>query len=220
MKAKFGAKFEQSDLVALSVIAGTAALTGALYARLPERIPRHFDIHGVADGWTSRSLGAWLLPLTAVGLWILLRPGALLLPSAWRARMDQSPTAQVTALVAILMSSLQCVMLYSALQQPESVGTLHGLLLGAFWLGLGLILPRVRRNPWMGVRTPWTLSSDENWARTHRIAGYTFVIAGALAVLGTLITQSAALGIALILASGLIPVVYSFLLARRLPPEA
>ena len=42
--------------------------------------------------------------------------------------------------------------------------------LGALFVMLGLVMPRVRRNPWVGVRTPWTLASDENWARTHRFA--------------------------------------------------
>jgi len=80
-------RFGQGDAIALALIAGTTALTAALYSQLPSRIPTHFDIHGIANGWMSRSVGAWLLPLTAASLWALLRLGGLLLPSAWRARM-------------------------------------------------------------------------------------------------------------------------------------
>jgi uncharacterized membrane protein len=69
----------------------------------------------------------------------------------------------------------------------------------------------------MGVRTPWTLSSDENWARTHRVAGYAFVPAGLLAVFGVLAGAAAAAPI-LVIASAMIPAVYSFVLARQLPP--
>ncbi len=212
-------RFKQSDALAGAILAGTIALTCAVYVRLPPRIPVHFDIHGVANGWMSRSLGAWVLPAVSVGLWVLLRLLGRVLPDAWRARMDDSPTAIAATLLVALFSSLQCVILYAALEQPRSVGTAMSLLLEGFWIALGLILPRLRRNPWIGVRTPWTLSSDEIWARTHRFAGYAFTVGGGVALLSTL-AGSPALSIAALLASALVPAGYSFLLARRLPPEA
>ena len=53
-------------------------------------------------------------------------------------------------------------------------------LVGAFYICLGNVFPRLRSNWWIGIRTPWSLSSDENWARTQRIGGYLFVAAGLL----------------------------------------
>jgi len=213
------AKIETSDSVSLALIAGSTALTAALFPRLPAQVPTHFDIHGVANDWMPRSIGAWLLPLTAIGLWALLRLGPRLLPREWRIRTQASPTGVVAALVVALMSILHCVVLYAALTTPPSIGTALSLVLGGFWIALGVILPRVRRNPWIGVRTPWTLSSDENWARTHRFAGLTFCVGGLVALLCT-VTGAAAFSIAVILTSALVPALYSFLLARRLPPEA
>jgi uncharacterized membrane protein len=207
------------DAVALALIAGMTAVTGALYSRLPSRIPTHFDIHGVANGWMPRSVGPWILPLTAAGLWALLRPGAAVLPSAWRSRMQKSPVGLVMTLLVALMCALQCVILYAALARPASVGVALGLLLGGFWIALGLILPRVRRNPWIGVRTTWTLSSDENWSRTHRVAGLTFCSSGVLALLCT-IAGFPALGMVIVASSAFVPAAYSFVLARRSPPEA
>ena len=204
-----------ADAVALALLAGTIAVTEVLYARLPARIPTHFDIHGIANGWMSRSIGAWVLPLISLVMWALLRHGARILPSAWRSRMQESPVGLVSALLVGLLSALQWVILYAALERPRSVGGVLAILLGAFWIALGLLMPRIRRNPWMGIRTPWTLSSDENWARTHRFAGFTFCIGGALALL-CMIAGAAAFGIAVLLASALVPAVYSFVLARRL----
>ena len=178
--------FQRSDTVTLALIGATVALTAALYPRLPDPIATHFDVNGVANGWMSRSVGAWILPLMALGLWLLLRPGALLLPQAWQSRMRQSPTGLVAALLAGFLGALHGVLLYAALGHSASVGMMLGLLLGAFWVALGLVLPRVRRNPWIGVRTPWTLSSDENWARTHRFAGLAFCAGGLFAFLATL----------------------------------
>ena len=210
---------ERSDTVALALIGATIALTAALYPRLPDQIATHFDVNGVANGWMSRSVGAWIVPLTALGLWLLLRPGARLLPQAWQSRMRESPTGLVAALLAGFLGALHGVVLYAALAPPASVGMMLGSLIGAYWVALGLVLPRVRRNPWIGVRTPWTLSSDENWARTHRFAGFSFCAGGVLAFLAALAGQGA-LSAAFILSSAIVPAVYSFVLARRLPPEA
>ena len=209
------AKLERSDTVALALIGATIALTAALYSRLPARIATHFDVDGVPNGWMSRSVGAWILPLTALGLWLLLRPGALLLPPAWQSRMRESPTGLVAALSAGFIGALHGVILYAALGQSASVGMTPGSLIGAFWIALGLVLPRVRRNPWIGVRTAWTLSSDENWARTHRFAGFSFCAGGVLAFVAALAGQGALSG-AFIVTSAIVPGVYSFVLARRL----
>jgi uncharacterized membrane protein len=213
------AKLETSDWVSLAILGGTTALTVGLFSSLPARVPTHFDIHGVANGWMPRSAGAGVLPLTALGVWGLLRPGARLLPAAWHGRVQQSATGVLAALLVAFLSALQCIVLYAALLRPPSVGFALALLLGGFWIALGLVFPRIRRNPWMGIRTPWTLSSDENWAKTHRFAGFTFSIGGVAALLCAAVGASA-LSVPIILASALAPALYSSLLARRLPPEA
>jgi uncharacterized membrane protein len=90
-------------------------------------------------------------------------------------------------------------------------------MVAALFVVLGLVLPRVTRNPVLGVRTAWTLTSDENWARTHRVAGYSMVIGGIVAAVAALSggTSGAVLALMCVFASCLVPVVYSFLLARR-----
>ncbi len=205
------------DLAAVGILAATALLTASLHARLPERVPTHFDVHGVADGSMQRALGAWLLPVTAGATWVLLRLGALLLPEAWRARLRASPVALATLLVVLLLCALQYIILYAALRSAPNVGMPLGFVLGGFWIALGLVLPRVRRNPWLGVRTPWTLSSDENWARTHRLAGSSFCLGGLVAI-GCTLAGAMPVALLIVVVSALVPAVYSFVLARKLPP--
>ncbi len=207
---------QRLDFATLGLLAGTAALTASVYGRLPARLPTHFDVHGVVNGTMERSIAAWLLPAIAAAIWALLRFGARLLPAPWRARLEASPTAASALLVAALLCGLHAIVLHAALAAPASVGVPLAVLLGVFWVALGLLLPRVRRNPWLGVRTPWTLSSDENWARTHRFAGIAFCVGGVLAIvagLGGLVP----VGIVCIVVSALVPAIYSFVLARKLP---
>jgi uncharacterized membrane protein len=203
-----------ADAASVALVAGTFALTAALYPSLPAVIPTHFDLDGVPNGWMPRTVGAWLIPIVAAGLAALLRFGALVLPSAWRARLEQSPTAPIATMVVALLGALQCVILYTALARPLSMGAWINAILALSWIGLGLVFPRVRRNPWIGVRTPWSLSSDENWARTHRCAGYTFTLGGIVALLCTF-ASLASLSFATLLVSALLPAFQSYWFARH-----
>jgi uncharacterized membrane protein len=208
MKIKF------ADVIALGVLSMSIAMTALRYAQLPALIPIHFDVYGKANGWAPRAIGAWLLPAVTLGSWILVRHGAKVLPHHWRMRMQASPVAAVAALIAMLLSALQLLVLYTSSHPVQFPISTHWVIFGVFWITLGLMLPRVRRNPWIGVRTPWTLSSDENWAKTHRFAGYAFVLSGILALLATAL-HLPFVPILLIVASAAASMLYSFVQAHK-----
>jgi uncharacterized membrane protein len=207
------------DRWSLGLLGAGAALSFALWEQLPERIPVHFDLHGVADGFASKPVGAFLLPVLGAGTLALLRLAPRWFSPSWRERADASPMSLVGLLTSGLLAGLHVVCLGSAVHPGESAARPLGLVLATFWLATSLVLPRVRRNPMVGIRTAWTLSSDENWARTHRFAG---LLGAAGSVVGLL---GAALGylplvVVSVLASGLGAAAYSFVLSRREPPYA
>lgn len=206
-------KMDRLDLLAVGLAGASAVATAAVYDRLPDPMPTHFDAHGVANGWMPRAIGAFILPIAAIGVWTLVRFGGGLLPPAWRERLEASPVSSVGLLLNGLLAALQGLMIRAALMPvPRLDGSLWWAL-GAFFLLLGLIMPRVRRNPWIGVRTAWTLASDENWAKTHRFAGYTMTLGGGAAVVASM-AGVPALALAFILAGALAPAFYSWRIAR------
>jgi uncharacterized membrane protein len=159
-------------------------------------------------------VGSLLLPGTALTVWGLLRLSPRFLPDDWAQRMSASPMSIAAFATTALLSLMQGIVLFASLYPHEVRGWMFLAALGAFFVVLGQLMPRIRRNPWIGVRTPFTLSSDENWLRTHRIAGYTMTIGGLVAIaLGAI---SPALAIAAILAGVILPVIYSYVLAKRL----
>jgi uncharacterized membrane protein len=207
-------KIDRLDLLAFGLIGSSAIATAVVYDRLPDPMPTHYDVHGVPNGWMPLPIGAFLLPAVAVGVWALVRFGGRPLPEAWRDRLDASPLSVVGLLVGGLLAALQGVMLSAALSPEPRLGSGLWLMLGAFFALIGLVMPRVRRNPFIGVRTPWTLSSDENWARTHRFAGYTMTAGGLFAIAAALF-GSPMLGLAGVLVGSLAPAAYSWMIARR-----
>lgn len=214
MTASPTSRLGRLDRWSLAVLASGAALSAALWERLPERIPVHFDLHGVADGFASKPVGAFLLPAIGVGTLALLRLAPRLFGPGWKERSDRSPMAVVALLTSGLMTGLHVVCLGSALHPGEPAGRPLGLVLAAFWLATSLVLPRVRRNPLVGIRTAWSLASDENWARTHRFAGLVGAAGGVVGLLGALAGSLPTVVVG-VLGSGLAAAAYSFALSRR-----
>lgn len=204
------------DHLSLGAINASAILTAAFYSQLPDEFPTHFDLHGVPDGFMPRHIGAWLLPGIAFVTWAVMRSGGLFSPET-RARLEAPAARITTGLVTTLLAMLHCVALYSALNDNAPVGRELGLVLSLFWIMLGLVTPRLRRNRWVGIRVPWTLASDEVWARTHRFGGAAMVVSGIFALAAVALGHPGA-AIAALLASSLVAIIYSAVIAREVPP--
>jgi uncharacterized membrane protein len=215
-------KLSSLDAASVGLLVGGAIVTAAIFGRLPARVPIHFGADGLANGWTSRTTGALMFPLFGALTWALVRFARSVFPASWGARLRDAPMAALGFSIAALITALHMMTLHAALHPDESIGRGVAAALGAQWIAFALVLPRLRRNRLVGIRTPWTLASDENWLRTHRVAAQTFAAAGAGSILAALVAGRAALvcAIVLTLASGAIPTVYSYRLARRLPPQA
>jgi uncharacterized membrane protein len=206
------------DVLALGSIAGAAAASAALYSELPERVATHFDLHGNPNGWMSRPWAAAFMPVFSLGLWAILRFARRLFPRSDEKRLTAEIAALVASLAAVFMSAIHVVILRFATGPAVSVTKLVLVLAGFFFVALGLVLPRVKRNPIIGIRTAWTLRSDENWARTQRVGGYCMVAAGIVSVVagGLGGTIGAVIAFVGLIVAGIVPVAYSLVLARQL----
>jgi uncharacterized membrane protein len=205
--------FRLVDVAALGLVGGQLVGSVLAYARLPERFPIHFDIHGTADGFASRPVGAFLMPCVSLALWTFVRTFPRRLTGEARTRALASPLAETALLVTGLSAGLHFVMLDVALSGSAAAGRGLGFVLASFTLALGLLLPKLRRNGIAGIRTPYTLSSDETWQKTHRIGGIFFFAAGVVGLVGTAMGSVAVVIGALVVAT-LASVVYSFLTGR------
>jgi len=202
------------DLFTLFAVLGAFAVTALLYDRLPDPLPIHFDLNGRPNGWMPRATGAWLLPGVELLVVALLRFGRHLLGGGWRERLDASPVRMLALVTAFMMTSVHVVVLRASLSALPNLGNAIWVLLGGLFVALGILLPRTRRNPFFGVRTPFALASDENWARTHRVAGWTMVGGGLITIAAGLLGLPA-VAIATILTSALVPALWSWVLAKR-----
>jgi len=190
------------------LVAASFGLSAALYTRLPDAFPTHFDLAGHANGFIAKPLGPFVLPV--VGLVAYAIAAAAVRRQGSATALQVLPTA-----IAALLFAVHAVALRAALDDTTDVTRWIRIAVSLFIVVLGNYLGKLRRNRWIGIRTPWTLADDEVWLRTHRIGGWTFVAGGVLALLAALAGAPAVVGLGVLLVSTLIPAAASYVIFRR-----
>ena len=193
------------DHVTLGAAGLALAASAAVYPWLPEAMPVHFDLAGRPDGFAPRAFGAFLLPAFALVTWGVAR--------ALRAK--NPAVGLVSACIASFMLGLQVLVLRAALTGGD-LGDALWLLLGAMFVAIGLIMPRVRRNRWVGVRTPWAMRSPEVWARTQRVGGAAMFVSGVILMLSLALSGPPAYAVRIfgVFVPSIVPIVYSWWASR------
>ena len=204
----------KKTLIITSLICLLPMLVGALvYSRLPEQVATHFDLQGNPDGWSSRAFAVFGLPgiLLAVNL---------LIPFALQA--DPKHKNMSGALVNIVIWTVPVIsLLCSGLTLGRALGydlrieVVLPVFMGVLFILIGNYLPKTKQSYTMGIKLPWTLASEENWNRTHRLAGFLWVLGGAFFIVMSFIGWSLIAFLIPIALMVLVPTVYSYLLYRK-----
>jgi uncharacterized membrane protein len=190
--------------------------SAAVYSHLPARIPSHWGVNG-PNAWSSRFRGAFLLPSIALVFWLVRRWIPKVDPRrANYEKFGDTYDLVILAVIAILLV-IHVAALGSALGWPIRVERLTPGVVGVVFIVIGNVLPRARPNWFFGIRTPWTLSNDIVWERTHRVGGYLMMTAGVFIVLSTLVSPDMTLWVLLFSLAVLTIVlfIYSYLQWRR-----
>ena len=200
-------------LIITSVIILLPILVGLiLWSRLPEQVPIHWNATGEIDGWSGKALAVFGMPLFFLAIhWI-----TLLVTSADPKKKNHSEKilSLIFWLIPILNLIISTVTYCTAMGKSIRMEILVPLLLGVSLVAIGNYLPKCQQNYTIGIKIPWTLNSEENWNRTHRLAGFVWVMGGIIMILsafwvGIWIT------IAVSAMMALIPVIYSYALHRK-----
>lgn len=188
-------------LTSIAIVAVMLLVTAWAWPQLPAdaRIPIHWGADGQVDGWADKTIGLLLLPAIAAGIAVMFAVIPLIEPR--RRNLERSATAYgaIWVGVMLLLGGVQLLIIGTALGGSFDTTRLVFVGTGALFIVIGNYLPKVRPNYMVGIRTPWTLTSDVAWTRTHRMGGRLFVIEGiAMILLGLVGVTGVALAGALI----------------------
>lgn len=202
--------------LSLALVAASWIFSLLVYRQLPERIATQWDMDGQVDRWDSRLVGAFIIPLLMAVIWAVARRSPRLSLQEEGKRFAETYELMITAMLAFL-ALVHLAMVGGALGWDVSVPRVLPLGIGTLLIIMGRIMPRIRRNWIVGIRTPWTLSSDRVWERTHRVGGAVLTISGAAIALAFFLDGIRAFGFILgvLLAAGIGTVGYSYLIWRE-----
>ncbi len=205
-------KANKKTLIIASIVTILPIFIGLiLWNRLPDVMATHFGMHNEANGFSSKAFAVFGLP-------------AFLLAVEWAAAVitSRDPRKQNISpkmFTLVLWIVPVCSLITAAAIYPDNLGLQTDitfymeLLMGAMFIVIGNYLPKARQNYTVGIRLPWTLANEENWNRTHRLAGYLWMIGGSVIVINALAgIIKAEWMIAVFMVMALVPSVYSYLL--------
>ena len=184
-----------------------------LYDKLPAQIATHWDSQGNVNGVSSKFVGAIGFPAILVAL-------NLLVPFFMRTDPkyeNMNPVLRGLSLWIIPVVSIftSSTTLAAALGYNVRVEVFAPMLCGLLFVVVGNYLPKTRQSYTMGIKLPWTLNSEDNWNKTHRLAGFVWVIGGVITIVSAFLPVGRWLFMAVLAGIILIPVAYSYLYYRK-----
>jgi uncharacterized membrane protein len=206
----------KTEILSVFMLVLSFAASVYFYMHFPANVPIHWSYTGEVDGWGSAGFAAFFMPVLNVILYLLLT----FIPMVDPKKENIAEFGEVYGLfktaVIFVMTAIFFMVGYSGLGYHVPVGVYVPLLVGLLFLLIGYVLKRAKQNWTIGIRTPWTLSSEAVWNKTHRMASKYFIIAGIIIALEGLMPvwlRIPAFVAALVLV--IVPVVYSYFLFKK-----
>lgn len=196
-----------SIIVVLPMIAGLI-----LWKQLPDTMAVHFGTDNSPNGWSSKPFAVIGLPMLMLAVHLICV--GITLNDPKRKNISEKMKGLIFWIVPVVSLICNISIYMAALGKKINIGMITGCAVGFVFVLVGNYMPKLKQNYTVGIKLPWTLSSEENWNKTHHLAGWLWILAGtALMAAGILDVGNAV--IVVILAIMLIPAAYSFILYKK-----
>ncbi len=160
------------------------------FSHFPSQVAIHWNLYGQADGWADKTFAAFFFPVLILAVYILMIFAPLLDPRKNRYQEFSKIYGIIRLVLILFLSALYFISSLSALGVITLIQQIVPLATGLLFIIIGNFLPKIKNNWFVGIKTPWTLSSEEVWNKTHRLGGKIFVLGGLLLMVGVLLPPS------------------------------
>ena len=167
-------------MLVIGIVAGLL-----LWNRLPDQMASHWDVNDQVNGYMSKTWGVFLMPLIVLGMSVLF----LVIPNidplkANIAKFRETFNLFIVLIVAFMLYIHALTLAWSLGYTSFKMSTSMLPAMGLLFIFIGFMLRKAKRNFFIGIRTPWTLSSDTVWDKTHQLGAVLFMASGVLAFIG------------------------------------
>lgn len=206
-------KFKKESVISVIISILLFALVNLLfYKKMPETLPTHWGFNNKIDGYSSKFTTLITTPLLLIFLNIF---------SCFMLDNDPKNKDKNNFVITIGKATIPLVILitfvisvFYGLGKKINVMVIISIFVGFLLILIGNYLPKTKRNYTVGIKLPWTLNSDENWNKTHRLAGYFFILGGIFFLFTPFIGNEYLIFLTFMII-GIIPAIYSFYLYKN-----
>ena len=207
-----------TSIIALTMIA-LAFLAGALlWNQLPDQMASHWNANDQVDGYMSKFWGVFLLPLMTLGMFALFMAVPNIDPlKANIAQFRETFNVFILVFIAFMLYLYGLTLAWNLGYQDFNMSAAMLPFMGVLFIATGYMLRKAKRNFFIGIRTPWTLSSDTVWDKTHQLGSILFMASGAFAIIGGFFGGITAFWLMFVplIGSSIFLVIYSYVLYRN-----
>jgi uncharacterized membrane protein len=200
-------------LIAIALIAGAV-----LWNQLPYQMASHWDVNDQVNGTMPKFWGVFMMPLVTLGMMALF----LVIPNidplkANIAQFRETFNVFIVLIIAFMLYVHGLTLVWSLGFTNFKMSAAMLPFMGVLFIAIGYMLKKAKRNFFIGIRTPWTLSSDTVWDKTNQLGSVLFMLSGAFAIVGGFFGGMTAFWLMFVplIGSTLFPLIYSYVLYRR-----
>lgn len=206
---------DRANLLSYLFIVAAVAVAAFLYPRLPDEVPTHWNTEGQVDGYMSKPWGVIVMPLAAILVFVMMRLIPVISPKGYRTESFANVVHifQVTTVGFMSLVAILALLAGSGIDVPLNQVIFAAL--GLMFMIIGNYMGKTRKNFFLGIRTPWTLASDEVWGRTHRVAGRLFILQGLFMLSGVFFEVPTWLLMGMVGVIMVVPLVYSYVIYKK-----
>ena len=206
-----------STIISFILVAISLIVAAVLWGQLPDPMPSHWNAAGEIDGYMSKFWGVLLMPVITtvmVGLFLLIP------------QIDplKANIAQFRDIFNLFIVAFTAYMVYIyALTMAAALGYQFNMtymlipVVGLLFIGVGYLMKKAKRNFFIGIRTPWTLSNDEVWDKTHQLGSKFFMAGGFVTIVSAFLGEVGFwIMMVAMLVTAFYPMVYSYILFAQI----
>ena len=206
------------DLLIVLIIFFSFVLSGYAYKLIEgDRVASHWNARGEVDGYMAKFWGLFLMPIITLGVYLLFLLIPLVDPLKENIDKFRKYYDSFVLILVLFFFYVSSLIIVFNLGYRFNMASLLLPAIGLLFIYMGVVMKKIKQNWFMGIRTPWTISSQEVWEKTHALGGKLFIISGVIILFGIFFPDYFLWFVLVpVLIVAIIPVVYSYIIYRKI----
>jgi len=175
---------KKTHIIILGIILVSFIVAIYFYPSMPDRMASHWNAKGEVDGYMPKFWGLFLMPIVSLGMLLLFILIPKIDPLKKNIEKFRKQFDMFIVMIILFLLYIYVLTLFWNLDYRFNMTRMIIPAVGILFFYVGFLVEKAKRNWFIGIRTPWTISNEEVWEKTHKLGGKLFKAAGIIALFG------------------------------------